>query len=385
MNPENIEVKQESRLHRVTPLSRYLALALFIALPFIGGWVGYVNAPDEIVEVQVVTPKDSNLSEKAPNNFVSIGQRIGDMEVTEIGPLDDEYSTQASISNFKLMLKGSQEIKGKYGYITTETGFEGYCIYELSEETRSTISSLPVYPLQTIGENEGGPGQYRKMLCIRNTDLAEKILGKEAKNVALIIDNYELNSSLTDFSDWVDLVKVKWFYPIMDVPKVNPGETAEVSEYKASFLGGFIPADWHEISMLDNEYSEGKSRRYSFSPNAIYFGDISWDQVDFYLLAEGAAETLINEVAAEADVIISSSTIGTAPVIRIQYPLDGDATTKAGTGGTSYIIEMPKNQIQNESDPRHVLIVKQALAEEDFEKGFQHYLETVDLSNLFNK
>ncbi len=49
--------KQEGRLaplHKVTPLSKYLALALFISMPFIGGWIGYTYAPEEIVSINHV-------------------------------------------------------------------------------------------------------------------------------------------------------------------------------------------------------------------------------------------------------------------------------------------------------------------------------------------
>lgn len=36
----------------VTPLSKYLAMVLFVTLPFLGGWVGYIYAPKEIVEIE---------------------------------------------------------------------------------------------------------------------------------------------------------------------------------------------------------------------------------------------------------------------------------------------------------------------------------------------
>lgn len=49
---EVAEVKEVSNLHQVTPLSKYLAMVLFIVLPFIGGWVGYQLAPEEVVEVE---------------------------------------------------------------------------------------------------------------------------------------------------------------------------------------------------------------------------------------------------------------------------------------------------------------------------------------------
>jgi len=38
-------------LHTVTPVSKYLALSLFIVLPFVGGWIGYSYSPEKFVEV----------------------------------------------------------------------------------------------------------------------------------------------------------------------------------------------------------------------------------------------------------------------------------------------------------------------------------------------
>ncbi len=53
------EVQQEQpkkfeRLHGVTPLSKYLAMILFIVMPFVGGWIGYTKAPIKTVETLVL-------------------------------------------------------------------------------------------------------------------------------------------------------------------------------------------------------------------------------------------------------------------------------------------------------------------------------------------
>ena len=45
-------------LKKVTPLSKYLAMVIFIAMPFIGGWIGYQYAQQNIV----VTEKSINTS-----------------------------------------------------------------------------------------------------------------------------------------------------------------------------------------------------------------------------------------------------------------------------------------------------------------------------------
>jgi hypothetical protein len=43
---------EESIYNKVTPLSKYLAMAIFVALPFIGGGIGYTLAPEKIIEVE---------------------------------------------------------------------------------------------------------------------------------------------------------------------------------------------------------------------------------------------------------------------------------------------------------------------------------------------
>lgn len=72
MEPENInqdveqtnQVMQKSKLHQVTPLSKYLAMALFITLPFVGGWVGYQYAPEKVVEVEREVVKEITITEE---------------------------------------------------------------------------------------------------------------------------------------------------------------------------------------------------------------------------------------------------------------------------------------------------------------------------------
>lgn len=59
MEPEINEVEGHlAPLKKVTPLSKYLALALFVILPFLGGWIGYSYAPEKVVEVERVVVKE---------------------------------------------------------------------------------------------------------------------------------------------------------------------------------------------------------------------------------------------------------------------------------------------------------------------------------------
>lgn len=51
-NKQEVETNRLVSLKTVTPFSKYLAIALFILLPFVGGWVGYHFTPEKEVEVE---------------------------------------------------------------------------------------------------------------------------------------------------------------------------------------------------------------------------------------------------------------------------------------------------------------------------------------------
>lgn len=42
-------------LKKVTPLSKYLAMVLFIVMPFLGGWIGYTLALEQVIEIENAT------------------------------------------------------------------------------------------------------------------------------------------------------------------------------------------------------------------------------------------------------------------------------------------------------------------------------------------
>lgn len=87
MEPEQAQQEQDftpepkqSALNTVTPLSKYLAMGLFVLMPFIGGYVGYRMAPEKVVEIEVVAPEitekqPTSKSSEQPNEdeFISIG------------------------------------------------------------------------------------------------------------------------------------------------------------------------------------------------------------------------------------------------------------------------------------------------------------------------
>jgi hypothetical protein len=68
--PNDQVENQPHPVNQITPVSKYLAMVLFVLLPFVGGYVGYRLAPEKVVEVQKVpsntfdntkVPEDTNL------------------------------------------------------------------------------------------------------------------------------------------------------------------------------------------------------------------------------------------------------------------------------------------------------------------------------------
>lgn len=66
--PDEQQIRRFQNLHKVTPLSKYLAMALFVALPFLGGWIGYTHAPEKVVEVERIV--ETNSPKETPNSEV---------------------------------------------------------------------------------------------------------------------------------------------------------------------------------------------------------------------------------------------------------------------------------------------------------------------------
>lgn len=84
MNP-NIDTP-ESKKHpvfQVTQTSKYLAMLLFILMPFIGGWIGYTMAPIKTVVIETTTVSTNSINEESPLTIES-AQVVneGDIEIT---------------------------------------------------------------------------------------------------------------------------------------------------------------------------------------------------------------------------------------------------------------------------------------------------------------
>lgn len=118
MEQEDIiaQTRPKNPLFSITPLSKYLALALFILMPFIGGWVGYTYAPERVVEVPVYLNNEDIQEESIkaefadePNTQQSTSEAI-DTPTLTVTDTDGLFS-------FKLPLNWRLADTQKHGYI----------------------------------------------------------------------------------------------------------------------------------------------------------------------------------------------------------------------------------------------------------------------------
>ena len=96
MEEENqtTQVENKSKLHIVTPLSKYLVMTLFIAMPFIGGYIGYTFAPEKVIE-KVVT-KEVSAPERITVSRTELIQREVEL-MEQFGIEIDEVSGTAPL------------------------------------------------------------------------------------------------------------------------------------------------------------------------------------------------------------------------------------------------------------------------------------------------
>ncbi len=81
MESDNQQENFLSAGNKVVTSLKYLAMTLFILMPFIGGWIGYKYAPEKVVEVEKVVIKEISKADSNPTEVTNIPT---DIEGTEI-------------------------------------------------------------------------------------------------------------------------------------------------------------------------------------------------------------------------------------------------------------------------------------------------------------
>ncbi len=165
------EVAEKSGLHIVTPLSKYLAMVLFIILPFVGGWIGYHYAPEKVVEVEKVVVKeiefdDGDLGDAAtqnsgPDETVNTDENIG-QDQGNIKEGDSPIKVVFPVNNAEWEIGRTHLIRWEGDTNVSEDGkYHAHLFNELGErksisvgywgdnELYYTVSNLVTTPLGT--------------------------------------------------------------------------------------------------------------------------------------------------------------------------------------------------------------------------------------------
>jgi hypothetical protein len=131
-------------LQKVTPISKYLAMALFVILPFVGGYVGYTFAPEKIVVIETAPVTIDSQKDTIMPSFSEL-QRIFLEQVSDGYTIEPLYTTKESkIQYFKSFIQDSSACCGIYKYLPETKSFHN---------TGIGIDSM-------IGEKESVGGRY---------------------------------------------------------------------------------------------------------------------------------------------------------------------------------------------------------------------------------
>ncbi len=90
-----VEPKQ-SVWNTVTPFSKYLAMALFVALPFLGGWIGYKYSSPKIAEIEkiVEVEREVEIVKKVEVGNQSKSDGVASLVAISTLPDDGNYASE---------------------------------------------------------------------------------------------------------------------------------------------------------------------------------------------------------------------------------------------------------------------------------------------------
>jgi hypothetical protein len=277
MNPEESteadtseiqETTQVNPLHTVTPLSKYLAMVLFVFLPFLGGYIGYVYAPEKVVGVEKVVVTDMELAEIDDGNLLQMFQSQFDTS-NEIEFL--YKSMQSGVSYYKTLTFSSKSSR-VVGYVPGSNSFS---------ETDFFIDFA-------AGEKPSPDGRY--LLNIEDysrptTSIYFVDLEAETKMKSILLQDTEtLWSGKCGYSgptfnfEWIDSMTLK--YAVHQLASVEKeGCDTEFIEYREEKLTEVvvrektIPTNNLELVSQILRADSSKTWSIKYASNTVYIGD----------------------------------------------------------------------------------------------------------------
>jgi len=144
----------------VTTVSKLLALALFVALPFIGGYVGYTYAPEKVVEVERVVIKEVK-DDAEPQVRQPIKSEKSEFQATEKSGLTAQWF--ADRTDGDITYRPDQDTLAvtslgpdtPYSLVTIANTMP-YATILYDEEKQVPVRIAPEYKLGVLRESIGG-------------------------------------------------------------------------------------------------------------------------------------------------------------------------------------------------------------------------------------
>jgi hypothetical protein len=153
MEPEITEVEGHlAPLKKVTPLSKYLAMALFIILPFLGGWIGYTYAPEKVVEVErvvmkeVVTNQETSSQYDTPESHGVVFTAGSLLEGKKYGSFVAERVVQNTLYATEAIFNGNATLVGTIETLEQNPYFDGAGLGGWSHTIFVSSSSASLLP-----------------------------------------------------------------------------------------------------------------------------------------------------------------------------------------------------------------------------------------------
>lgn len=127
-----VQVEQKSSLHQMTPLSKYLAMALFIILPFVGGYVGYTFAPEKTVEIEKEVVREVVVDEQLSEQIDVIDPYTTESGIELDGRKLNSYTLKDFVDSEEKLALFLNELGSTYALNETFTMTGFYRTYEKS-------------------------------------------------------------------------------------------------------------------------------------------------------------------------------------------------------------------------------------------------------------
>ncbi len=165
---------------------------------------------------------------------------------------------------------------------------------------------------------------------------------------------------------------------------LKPQQTVSAIRYVPAAFSGEVPSGWSVFHGPDavpakdlQSLTSANQLFASFALGSVSFGDGAFEQVDFYFLSTSAEQALIDKTKKEG-IPITQETVGGMPATVITYPTDNGQVDKNGSGGKDYILGSGKSP---GGFDEFLLMRDWSLGGQEFESGFQHFLQTVDFTS----